>query len=457
MRLNICRRRNVHNTPAAGKALVLFAVTLSWIALTPSAAFADDPAPARAESDHAGDAHSHGEDYSRFSDGPRRVPVPRGAAFARAQKLGLGTLRTASRLLHGRARPSWVAAAHGRAPRPLLWPVDQGRFGRGFGYVRRTLPDKRHNGVDIVAEEGQTVRAAADGIVAYSDNGIRGYGNCLLVVHSNGWVTLYAHLYRATVQAGWRVRRGERIGFVGNTGISRGPHLHFELHVDGQPVDPLSNFEGRPWIEAYREWRASVDSGTHRPPTAHLDRQPVDDSTPAPEGDAPATPAVDPSMRDFGTERFARRLMKRAPPAAAIAATSGSLYRNLLWPVRGGTREQRQGRGVRIDAEEGDPVRASADGLVVYEGELRGMGSAVVVLHRNGWVTAYGHNQSTHVQVGQQVRRGEWIARVGRSRGRDSLTFKLYERGRARDPRELFVQVPDDVRRARQGRRNRRR
>ncbi|MFW5921159.1 MAG: M23 family metallopeptidase, partial [Polyangiales bacterium] len=177
-------------------------------------------------------------DYSRFRDGPRRVPEPRGASLERAEALGLGTRRAANRLLTRRPKEGWRMAARGRVSDELAWPVPEGHFGRGFGHVRHRRPDLRHDGVDIVAEEGAVIRAVADGIVAYSDNGIRGFGNCLLIVHPNGWVSLYAHNFRNTVQAGWRVERGERIGFVGHTGIARGPHLHFELRVDGRPVDP---------------------------------------------------------------------------------------------------------------------------------------------------------------------------------------------------------------------------
>ncbi len=188
----------------------------------------------------------HHYDYSRFSDGPRRVPRARGRALERAETLGLGTRRAATRLLTRAPDPRWVEAVRGPAPERLQWPVEGGRFGRGFGFVRRTRPDLRHDGVDIGAPEGAEVHAVADGIVAYSDNGIRGFGNCVLIVHANGWVSLYAHHYRNTVQAGWRVHRGERIGFVGSTGIARGPHLHFELHQNGRAIDPSRFFEGRP-------------------------------------------------------------------------------------------------------------------------------------------------------------------------------------------------------------------
>lgn len=182
----------------------------------------------------------------RWSDGPRRVPSPRGVSMQRAQELGLGTRECASRLLHGRPDEAWTRAARGRRPDRLLWPIDEGRWVRGFGYVRTTRPDLIHRGVDISAPVGTVVRAAADGIVAYSDNGIRGYGNLVMIVHANGWMTLYAHNARTTVQPGYRVRRGERIALVGTTGITHGPHVHFELWQNGHAVDPSTLFDGGP-------------------------------------------------------------------------------------------------------------------------------------------------------------------------------------------------------------------
>ena len=181
-----------------------------------------------------------------WSDGPRLVPAPRGASIERAHQLGLGTRECASRLLHGAPDEAWTRAARGRAPGRILWPVDMGRWVRGFGYVRTTRPDLIHRGVDMSAPVGTVVRAAADGIVAYSDNGIRGYGNVVMIVHRNGWMTLYAHNARTTVQPGYRVRRGERIAVVGMTGITHAPHVHFELWQNGHAVDPSRLFDGGP-------------------------------------------------------------------------------------------------------------------------------------------------------------------------------------------------------------------
>ena len=89
------------------------------------------------------------------------------------------------------------------------------------------------------------VRAAADGLVGYSDNTLRGLGNAVVILHPGGWTTLYAHNARNTVQPGWRVKRGERIALVGATGIARGPHLHFEWRDNGRLGDPKRLFVGR--------------------------------------------------------------------------------------------------------------------------------------------------------------------------------------------------------------------
>jgi murein DD-endopeptidase MepM/ murein hydrolase activator NlpD len=184
--------------------------------------------------------------HFHWSDGPRSVSPPRGVSRERAEALGLGTRACAMSVLHGSIDPRWIEAARGRSPSRLLWPVDDGRFGRGYGYVRTTRPDLIHRGVDVGAEEGEVVRAAADGIVVYSDNGVHGYGNVVIILHRNGWATLYAHNSRTTVQAGYRVRRGERIALVGHTGIAHGPHVHFELWDHGHAVDPVALFDGGP-------------------------------------------------------------------------------------------------------------------------------------------------------------------------------------------------------------------
>ena len=96
-----------------------------------------------------------------------------------------------------------------------------------------------HRGIDLAAKPGTPIFAVADGVVVYSDNKQRGYGNLVIIDHGKGVLTVYAHNRRNLVDEGERVRQGARIAEVGNTGRSTGPHLHFELRVKGKAVNPL--------------------------------------------------------------------------------------------------------------------------------------------------------------------------------------------------------------------------
>ncbi|MEZ4340556.1 MAG: M23 family metallopeptidase [Sandaracinaceae bacterium] len=180
-------------------------------------------------------------------DGPRRVPIPDGEAAARAEALGLGGRPAADRLRIGRPRPEWLATLDAPPREDLLWPVARGLFSRGFGHVRRPeIRHRNHDGLDIVAEAGAHVRAANDGLVVYADNGVRGYGNLLILLHADGTATLYAHCQALYVGPGQLVRRGQVVGEVGATGLPYVPHLHFEWRRNGHPQDPLPHLVERP-------------------------------------------------------------------------------------------------------------------------------------------------------------------------------------------------------------------
>lgn len=162
------------------------------------------------------------EGHFHFSPGRKWVPVARGSAQKRAQDLGLISVEAVRNLLRSTPSRPLLAAAGNEKPTKLLWPVVKGTWGRGFGFTRVLRPELRHNGIDIGAPMGAPVRAAAAGIVIYSDNALSGYGNCVIILHPNGWITTYAHNLRNTVQPGWRVKRGERIALIGSTGASGG-------------------------------------------------------------------------------------------------------------------------------------------------------------------------------------------------------------------------------------------
>lgn len=127
------------------------------------------------------------------------------------------------------------------AATPTGWPT-RGYFTSGFGMRRDPLNRsayKFHYGVDIAGAHGTAVWATADGVIS-SASYRGGYGNLVIIDHGYGFVTYYAHLSRFAVSSGQQVRRGQVIGYMGRTGRVTGTHLHYEVHVNGTPVNPLN-------------------------------------------------------------------------------------------------------------------------------------------------------------------------------------------------------------------------
>ena len=116
----------------------------------------------------------------------------------------------------------------------------------GFGY--RTDPftkaRKMHEGMDFTAKTGTPIYATGDGVVERADNTASGFGNHIVIRHGFGYETLYAHLSRYKCRTGQRIKRGDIIGYVGSTGRSEGPHLHYEVHKNGKVVNPLNFYYG---------------------------------------------------------------------------------------------------------------------------------------------------------------------------------------------------------------------
>jgi murein DD-endopeptidase MepM/ murein hydrolase activator NlpD len=132
---------------------------------------------------------------------------------------------------------------------PAIQPVkneDLRQMASGFGY--RTDPftkaRKMHEGMDFTAKTGTPIYATGDGVVAKADNSLSGYGNHIEISHGFGYLTLYAHLSKYKVRQGQRVKRGDVIGYVGSTGRSQAPHLHYEVHKDGKVVNPINFYYG---------------------------------------------------------------------------------------------------------------------------------------------------------------------------------------------------------------------
>lgn len=382
-----------------------------------------------------------------FDKGPRWVPRPRGASLQRAQELGLTSIQAIRHILRNSPGAEILEAAGSEKPRDLLWPVVKGTWGRGFGYTRTLRPELPHNGIDIGAPMGAPVRASASGIVVYSDNVLEGYGNCVIIVHPNGWITTYAHNLRNTVQPGWRVKRGERIALVGSTGASWGPHLHYELRRWGNFIDPAPYLRGNRSQELNGPLIQLAFEGSVTPPI-ECEKQPNTGSDDT-KGNADNL-AV---QLGLGTTRATEKFLRRAPTEKEIDSVQGRIHENLLWPVRGGGEIVPQtgkgtSRSVTIEANADLPIRAVGDGIVIFSGDtLRKYGKSVVLLHRNGWVTVYSSVDKAKFKPGEFVKRGTWIARVAASETRSPsrLRFELREGGKPIDPTGLFVKAAVDV------------
>jgi len=132
---------------------------------------------------------------------------------------------------------------------PAIQPVkneDLTRMASGYGY--RTDPftkvRKFHYGMDFTAPRGTPIYATGDGIVKRADASATGYGRHIRIDHGYGYVSLYAHLYKYNVKKNQKVKRGDIIGFVGSTGRSEAPHLHYEIFKDGQRINPINFYYG---------------------------------------------------------------------------------------------------------------------------------------------------------------------------------------------------------------------
>lgn len=129
---------------------------------------------------------------------------------------------------------------------PAIQPVsnkDLSRTASGYGWRIHPIYKIRkfHEGMDFTAPTGTEIYATADGVISEIEtNEHRGYGNMAMIDHGYGYITLYAHMDRIKVKLGQHVKRGDIIGYVGNTGLSTAPHLHYEVRKDGKAVNPVN-------------------------------------------------------------------------------------------------------------------------------------------------------------------------------------------------------------------------
>ena len=132
---------------------------------------------------------------------------------------------------------------------PAIQPIkneDLTRMASGYGYRSDpfTKVRKFHYGMDFTAPRGTPVYASGDGVVKRADGRASGYGNHIRIDHGYDYVSLYAHLYKYNVNVGQKVRRGDLIGYVGSSGRSVGPHLHYEVFKDNIRINPLNFYYG---------------------------------------------------------------------------------------------------------------------------------------------------------------------------------------------------------------------
>ena len=135
--------------------------------------------------------------------------------------------------------PAKASEATGALP-TFRWPV-RGKVIAGYGAKTN---GKSNDGINLAVPEGTPVKAAEDGVVAYSGNELKGYGNLVLIRHSNGYVTAYAHASELLVKRGDTIKRGQVIAKSGQSGEVGSPQLHFEIRKGSSPVDPLQFLNG---------------------------------------------------------------------------------------------------------------------------------------------------------------------------------------------------------------------
>jgi murein DD-endopeptidase MepM/ murein hydrolase activator NlpD len=176
---------------------------------------------------------------------PRPILPSAGPAVRRSQEIRVdlnALIRRANLLASSfeEAKDSLASHSQRLAATPSIMPT-QGWLTSAFSSMREhpILHIARpHEGIDVTAPMGSPIEAPAAGVV--TDAGWEsGYGNTVTIDHGYGVVTKFAHASKLLVKTGQRVSRGQRIALVGNTGLATGPHLHYEVHVNGRPVDPL--------------------------------------------------------------------------------------------------------------------------------------------------------------------------------------------------------------------------
>ncbi|MCI4590099.1 M23 family metallopeptidase [Sphingobium sp. BYY-5] len=184
----------------------------------------------------AGDRYDIVTEYRHAETGDVEVGDLLYAGLKRARGKSIDMLKWTSN-----GRTEWFEASGVGERRGVLAAPVAGRMSSGFGMRRHPILGytRMHAGIDFAARYGSPIYAVTDGVVAYAGRH-GGHGNYVRIQHGGGLATGYAHMSRIAAVPGQRVRRGQVIGYVGSTGLSTGPHLHYELYRNGATVNPLS-------------------------------------------------------------------------------------------------------------------------------------------------------------------------------------------------------------------------
>jgi murein DD-endopeptidase MepM/ murein hydrolase activator NlpD len=168
-----------------------------------------------------------------------QVAQPRTVAVEKVASAPAQSARIATPESHTTESVSTTAEAAGSMP-SFRWPV-KGRIIAGFG---PRLNGAQNDGINLAVPEGTPIKAADDGVVAYSGNELKGYGNLILIRHANGFVSAYANASELLVKRGDTIKRGQVIAHAGQTGNVTSPQLHFEIRKGSTPVDPIKYLGG---------------------------------------------------------------------------------------------------------------------------------------------------------------------------------------------------------------------
>ena len=185
---------------------------------------------------HAGDRYDIITEYRRAETGDVEVGDLLFAGLHRPNGRGIDMLKWTSE-----GRSQWFEASGVGERRGVLSAPVAGRMSSSFGMRRHPILGytRMHAGIDFAARYGSPIYAATDGVVSYAGRH-GGHGNYVRLEHGNGLATGYAHMSRIASRYGQRVRQGQVIGYVGSSGLSTGPHLHYELYRNGRTINPLS-------------------------------------------------------------------------------------------------------------------------------------------------------------------------------------------------------------------------